>query len=71
MKRQVLKEDIGKFGKIVGGKDWDHQHSIYGYVVDVDSRGAVYFKDNHGVGQLFMVSEIESFAEQEFKDKSK
>ena len=66
-KRLVLIEDIGKFGRLVGGKSWEHQQSIPGFIRDVDCLGGVYIKDTGNVGHFFRANEVVSFTEMEFK----
>jgi len=68
-KRVILKEDIGKFGKLVGGKSWELEQTLHGHIIDVDSLGGVYIKDPSGVGHLFRSKDIISFDEMEFKPK--
>ena len=68
MKKQVLKGDIGKFGKIIAG-DKGYKKTIYGTVLYVDYFGAVAFLDNDDIISLFKMNLIDSFEEEEFKAK--
>jgi hypothetical protein len=69
MKKTELKEYIGKFGKISGGAK-GFEKTLYGKIMHVDIIGAVYFVDNEEYGHWFPKNQINSFDEQEFKDKS-
>lgn len=70
MKKTELKQYLGKFGKISGGRK-GFEKTVYGYIKDIDTIGAVWFMDNDGIGHYFAPSLITSFEEQEFKDKTK
>jgi len=70
MKRQVLKGDIGKFGKIVAGET-DHKKIVYGTVMYVDYFGAVAFLDNEDILHLWRLNRIDSFEEEEFNPVTK
>jgi len=67
MKRQVLKGDIDKYGKIVAGQK-GFEKTAYGRVMYVDYFGAVSFLDNDDILHLFRLNQVASFDEEEFKD---
>lgn len=69
MKRQVLKEDVGKFGKIIAGEG-GFKKTLHGNVVYVDHFGAVISIDNDDIAHRFRADLVDSFEEMEFKDKS-
>jgi len=66
MKRQVLKGDIGKYGKIVAGAP-GYKKTVYGTVLHVDYFGAVAFLDNEDIVHLFRLNQVDSFDEEDFK----
>jgi len=66
MKRQVLKGDMGKFGKIIAGEP-GYKKTVYGTVLHVDYFGAVSFLDNEDILHLFRMNHVDSFEEEEFK----
>jgi len=70
MNKTELKEYIGRFGRISGGVK-DFEKTLYGTLLHVDKIGSAYFVDNEGYGHWFPKNQINSFDEQEFKDKSK
>jgi len=69
MKKQVLKGDVGKFGKIIAGSK-GFEKTVYGTVLHVDYFGAVVFIDNEDIAHLFRMHLIDSFEEEEFKGKA-
>ena len=70
MKRQVLKGDVGKYGKIIAGKP-GYKKDVYGTVLYVDYFGAVAFVDNEDIVHLFRLEQVDSFDEEEFKPTTK
>ena len=70
MKRQVLKEDINKYGKIIAGVK-EFEKTIYGRILYVDHFGAVTFVDNDDITHRFPSNLVTDFTEEEFKPKSK
>ena len=66
VKRQVLKEDIGKFGKIVAGEK-QFEKSFYGRVLYVDRFGTVIIVDNDDIIHRFAINLVREFTEEEFK----
>ena len=68
MKKQVLKGDIGKFGKIVAGEP-GYKQTLYGTILHVDSFGAVCLLGTEDIMSLFRKNKIDSFEEEEFKGK--
>ena len=69
MKRQVLKADVDKFGKIVGGEN-GFKKTVYGRILYVDHFGAVALVDNDDIVHLFRRQLIDSFDEEEFVNKN-
>ena len=67
MKKQVLKGDIDKFGKIIAVEK-GYKKTVYGTILYVDYFGAVSFLDNDDILHLFRMKHIDSFEEEEFKD---
>jgi len=67
MKRQVLKGDVGKFGKLIAGEK-GYKKVVYGTVLYVDYFGAVAFVDNEDIVHLFRLNQVDSFDEEVFKD---
>jgi hypothetical protein len=70
MKRQVLKEDVGKYGKLIAGEK-KFEKALYGNVLYVDHFGAVIFVDNEDISYKFPMNLITDFTEEEFKPKNK
>ncbi len=70
MKRQVLKEDVGKFGKLIAGEK-EFRKAMFGNILYVDHFGAVAFVDNDDILHKFNRLQVESFEEQEFVNKTK
>jgi len=68
MKRQVLKEDVNKYGKIIAGEK-GFKKTMNGTVLYVDYFGAVAFVDNDDILHLFRKNLVDSFEEEEFKPK--
>jgi hypothetical protein len=66
--RRVLKDDTGKFGKIVAD-DKRFEKTLFGTVLFVDYLGAVVFIDNDNISYRFPADKIKSFEEQELKIK--
>ena len=69
MKKQVLKGDIGKFGKIVAGEK-GYKKTLYGTILHVDYFGAVCLLGTEDIMSLFRKDVIDSFDEEEFIDKT-
>jgi hypothetical protein len=69
-KRQILKSDTGKFGKIIAG-DKGFKKTLYGVILYVDRSGSVVFVDTMDIVLRFKVDQIDEFTEEEFKDSSK
>lgn len=70
MERQVKKEHVGKYGKIVAGEN-EFEKTLYGTVLYVDHFGVVTFIDNDDISHRFTANAVKSFKEEEFVDKSK
>jgi hypothetical protein len=70
MDRKVKKEQVGRYGKIYAGAK-GFEKTLYGSVLYVDYFGAVAFVDNDDIVHRFQATQVVSFDEQEFKDKSK
>jgi hypothetical protein len=68
MKRQVLKGDIGKHGKIIAGEK-GFKKTIYGTILHVDYFGAVMFIDHDDIGYRLPSNQVDSFEEEEFIPK--
>ena len=68
MKKQVLKGDMGKFGKIIAGER-GYEKIVWGTVLYVDYFGAVSFLDNDDILHLFRMNLITSFEEEEIVNK--
>jgi hypothetical protein len=66
--RKILKDDTGKFGKIVAD-DKRFEKTLFGTILFVDHLGAVVFIDNDNISYRFPADKIKSFEEQEFKSK--
>jgi hypothetical protein len=69
MGRVIKKKDVNKFGKIVAGEA-KFKKTLFGTVLYVDHFGAVIFIDNEDFAHKFASNLVDSFEEQEFKDKS-
>lgn len=69
MKRLVLKEDEGKFGKITAD-DKRFEKTLYGRIFYVDRFGAVIFIDNDDIAYRFSANTIREFTEEELKIKT-
>ena len=65
MKRQVLKEDVGKHGKLIAGEK-KFEKALYGSVIYVDHFGVVGFVDHDDILHRFPVNLITDFTEGEF-----
>ena len=68
MKRQVLKGDIGKHGKIIAGEK-GNKKTMYGNILYVDHFGAVIFVDHDDIALRFPSNLVDSFEEEELKIK--
>jgi hypothetical protein len=64
MKRQVLKEDVGKSGKIIAGQT-GYKKTLRGRVLYVDYFGAVAFVDNDDILHRFATNLVDDFTEEE------
>lgn len=69
MGRVVKKEDVNKFGKLVAGSP-GYKKTLHGTILYVDYFGAVIFVDNEDIAHRFSSNVVDTFEEQEFKDKS-
>ena len=70
MKRQVLKEDVGKYGKLIAGER-RFEKTMYGRVLYVDHFGTLIFVDNDDIAHRFPSNLVTDFTEEEFKPKVK
>jgi len=65
MKVDEMKQYVGKFGLLKANGRY-YFKEIYGWVIEIDGE-ELQFQDNEGVVRKFLVGNVKSFTEMEFK----